>query len=187
MLCVIRETTRVGRPRLRPRVSLSIYLSIWENIPERRLGISSMRTDNQPRRAPSMGPEDHRRLSWHARAALHPLRGRPGRQASRCASLPRRCGEHRPTQASPAPPPSSAATGSLAAAAAAKAKGVAELRRGETAEAAATFTRAAELASAALAEPSSGSDGVSREALRLQAAAELNLSLCRSRVPRGRA
>jgi len=75
----------------------------------------------------------------------------------------------------------------LAAAAAAKAKGVAELRRGETAEAAATFTRAAELASAALAEPSSGSDGVSREALRLQAAAELNLSLCRSRVPRGRA
>ena len=65
-----------------------------------------------------------RRPSWHAWAALHTLRGWPGRQASRCVSL-----EHRPTQASPAPPPSSAAAGSLAAAAAAKAKGVAELRR----------------------------------------------------------
>ena len=27
--CVIRETTRAGRPRLRPRVSLSLYLSIY--------------------------------------------------------------------------------------------------------------------------------------------------------------
>ena len=91
--------------------------------------------------------------------------------------------EHRPAQAAPAPLPSpSAAARSLATAATAKAKGVEELRRGETAEAAATFSRAAELAAAARAEPGSGSDGVSGEALRLQAAAELNLSLCQLKL-----
>ena len=53
--------------------------------------------------------------------------------------------EHRPAAPAPAPSPSAAAR-SLATAAAAKARGVEELRRGETAEAAATFSRAAELA-----------------------------------------
>ena len=91
--------------------------------------------------------------------------------------------EHRPAQAAPAPAPSpSAAARSLATAAAAKARGVEELRRGETAEAAATFSRAAELAAAARAEPGSGSDGVTGEALRLQAAAELNLALCQLKL-----
>lgn len=91
--------------------------------------------------------------------------------------------EHRPAQAAPAPAPSpSAAARSLATAAAAKARGVEELRRGETAEAAAAFSRAAELAAAARAEPGSGSDKVTGEALRLQAAAELNLALCQLKL-----
>ena len=84
--------------------------------------------------------------------------------------------EHRPVEAAPpASAPSLAAAAALATASAAKAQGVEELKRGETAEAAATFSRAAELAAAAVRE---AGDGAGTEALRLQAAAELNAALC---------